>query len=181
MITRALSFIVLAVSCSLAFAADPPAPSAAPSAVQSEASIKQLLEAANVHKLIDTMMAQMETFMKSAMQQATQGRSVSARVQKDIDKRQGEMMNTLKEVLDWNKLEPMYVRVYQKTFTQQEVDGMIAFYKTPTGQALLNKMPLVLQNTMTEMQQMMKPIMERIQRMQQEVVAEIKAEKESGS
>ncbi len=74
-------------------------------------------------------------------------------------------------------LEPMYVRVYQKSFTQGEVDGMIAFYKTPAGQAVINKMPVVMQNTMNEVQQMMAPAVQRIQRMQQDVIAEMQAEK----
>ena len=85
-------------------------------------------------------------------------------------------MAILKEMFEWNKLEPMYLRVYQKSFTQQEVDGMIAFYKTPAGQAVISKMPVVMQNTMNEMQQMMGPMMQKIQRMQQDVVAEMKAE-----
>ncbi len=91
------------------------------------------------------------------------------------------MMTAMKEVLDWNKLEPMYVRVYQKSFTQEEVDGLIAFYRTPAGQALINKMPVVMQNMMTEVQQMMHPMMQAMKRMQQEVVAEIQAvKKKSG-
>jgi hypothetical protein len=79
-------------------------------------------------------------------------------------------------LLDWNKLEPMYVRIYQKTFTQQEVDGMIVFYKTPAGRAVMSKMPAAMQNTMNEMQQMMGPVVQKMQRMQQDVIAEIKAE-----
>jgi len=38
-------------------------------------------------------------------------------------------------------------------------------------------MPVVMQNTMNELQQMMQPMMQRIGRMHQEVVAEIQAEK----
>jgi hypothetical protein len=38
-------------------------------------------------------------------------------------------------------------------------------------------MPVVMQNTFTEMQKMMGPLMQRIQRTQQEIVAEIQAEK----
>jgi len=87
------------------------------------------------------------------------------------------MMTAMKEVLDWNKLEPMYVRVYQKSFTQGEVDGLIAFYSTPAGQALINKMPMVMQNTLNELQQMMQPMTQAMKRMQQEVVAEIQAAK----
>ena len=146
-----------------------------------EASIKQLLEIAQAHKLIDTMMAQMENLMKTAMDQATQGKPVSPKIQKDIDKNRSDMIAILKEELSWEKMEPLYLRVYQQSFSQEEVDGMIAFYKTPIGQALLNKMPTVMQNTMLEMQKRTGPMIQRIQRMQQEIVAEIKAEKDKGS
>jgi hypothetical protein len=123
------------------------------------------------------MMAQMDGFMKQALQQATQGQQLTPEVKRNIEKRQAEMISIFKEVLDWNKLEAMYVRVYQKSFTQPEIDNLIAMYKTPGGQTLLKKMPIVLQNTMTEMQEIMRPMMQRIQQMQQEVVAEIQAEK----
>ena len=170
-------FFLLVLCASVASAADSTSPGAANNP-PSEASIKQLLEATQAHKLIDSVMAQMDAVMKQTMQQATQGQQVPPKVQKDIDKREAEMMAALKEMLDWNKLEPMYVRVYQKSFTQSEVDGMIAFYKPPAGQAVISKMPAVMQNTMNEMQQMMGPMMQRLQKMQQEVVAELKAENE---
>ena len=175
MLKRILFLLLLSVSA--ASAAESSSPGAANNP-PSETSIKQLLEAAQARKLIDSVMAQMDTVMKQTIQQATQGQPVPAKVQKDIDKREAEMMAALKELLDWNKLEPMYVRVYQKSFTQSEVDGMIAFYKTPAGQAVISKMPAVMQNTMNEMQQMMGPMMQRLQKMQQEVVAEMKAENE---
>jgi uncharacterized coiled-coil protein SlyX len=37
-------------------------------------------------------------------------------------------------------------------------------------------MPAVMQNTIEEMQQMMGPVMQKMQKMQQDVVAEMKAE-----
>ncbi len=160
--------ILLSLSCTVAYAADN---------IPTEASIKQLLEAGQAHKLVDTIMAQMDGYMKTAIQQVTQGQQISPQIQKDIDKRISETMSGFKEILDWNKLEPMYVRVYQKSFTQGEVDGMIAFYKTPAGQAVINKMPVFMQNTMNEVQQMMAPAVQRIQRMQQDVIAEMQAEK----
>ncbi len=160
--------VVLALCCPVAYAADN---------APSEASIKQLLEVAQAHKLVDSMMAQMDSFMKNAMQQATKGQTVTPQIQKDIDKRESEMMSILKEELAWEKLEPLYMRIYQQSFTQDEVNGLVAFYKTPTGQALINKMPVVMQNTLNEMQQRMGQMMQRVQRMQQEIVAEIQAEK----
>jgi hypothetical protein len=71
----------------------------------------------------------------------------------------------------------MYVRIYQKSFNQQEIDSLIAMYKSPAGQMLLTKMPTVLQNTMGEMQQLMQPVMQRIHQMQRDVVAQMQAER----
>jgi hypothetical protein len=169
--------LLLSLCGTVAYAADAPSPgSDGASDRPSEASVKKLLETAQVHKLLDSIMAQMDTLMKQSIQQATQGQQVPPKVQKDIDKREAEMIAMLKDMLDWKKLEPLYMRVYQKSFTQQEVDGMIAFYETPAGQAVINKLPAVMQNTVNEMQEMMSPAIQKIQRMQQEVIAELKAE-----
>jgi hypothetical protein len=163
---------VLALACAIAplnaFATDQP---------PTEASIKQLLEVTQIRKLLESMMTQMDAVMKQATQQVTQGQKITPEVQKQIDKGRAESISMMKEILDWNKLEPMYVRIYQKSFSQQEIDSLVAMYKSPAGQMLLNKMPIVLQNTMGEMQQMMQPVMERIRRMQQDVVAQIQAER----
>jgi hypothetical protein len=173
--------ITLIVSSSLFLAAsvrsvDTAPPSAAKNA-PSDASINQLLETANAHKLVDSMMGQMDSIMKNALQMATQGQPVSPEIQRTFDKTRTEIVTIMKEEFTWEKLEPIYLRIYKKSFTQEEVDGMIAFYKTPAGQAVINKMPVVMQNTMAEMQAMMGPMMQRIQNMQSEVVAQVAAEK----
>jgi hypothetical protein len=168
---------ILLLCGSIAVAADNPSPaSPTPSKSPSEASVKQLLEVAQARKLVDSVMAQMDNLMEQSIAQAIQGQKIPPKVQKDIDARRVEMTGMMKELLDWSKLEPMYVRVYQKTFSQQEIDGMVVFYKTPAGQAVIGKMPAVLQSTIEEMQQLMGPVMQKMQKMQQDVVAEMKAE-----
>jgi hypothetical protein len=167
-------FLVLTLCASLLRAAENPSPGS--SAAPTEASIKQLLEVSQSRKLVDSVIAQMNNLMLQAIAQATKGQQISPKVQKDIDQRRDETVSQMKELLDWKKLEPMYVRIYQKSFTQPEIDGMIAFYKTPAGQAVITKMPAVMQNTIDEMQQLMGPVMEKIQRTQQDVAAELKAE-----
>jgi uncharacterized protein len=166
------TLFIVAACGSATFAADNPTP--APSNPPTEASIKQLLEVAQAHKLVDSVMTQMDNLMQQTIAEATKGQQIPEKVQKDIDQRRGELLALMKELLDWKKLEPMYVRIYQKTFTQQEVDGMIAFYKTPAGQAVMSKMPAAMQNTIDEMQQRMGPVMEKMQKMQRDVAAELK-------
>ena len=176
MVTRVA--VILTFCASLVYAAESPTPSPSPTAAAppTEASIKQLLEVAQSHKLADSVMLEMENLMQQTIARVTKGQTVPAKVQKDIDKRRDDLVATMKELLDWKKLEPVYVRIYQKTFTQQEVDGMIAFYKTPAGQAVIGKMPGAMQSTIDEIQGLMGPAMEKLQQMQQDIAVELKAE-----
>ena len=105
---------------------------------------------------------QMDQMMNQMMQQVTQGQTITPEVQKQIDAGRAEAMSMVKEILDWQKLEPMYIRVYQKSFTQKEVNDLIAMYHTPGAEALVNKMPVVMQNTMSEMRPLMQPILQRM-------------------
>lgn len=172
---------ILLICGSVVCAAENPSPNApAASNPPSEASIKELLQVTQVRKLVDSMMSQMDTLLLQTVAQATQGQAIPPKIQKEIDQQRAEMMGLMKDLLAWEKLEPLYVRVYQKTFTQQELDAMLAFYKTPAGAAMIAKMPAVMQNTMEEMQGLMGPVMEKMQRMQKDVAAQMKAEKNKG-
>jgi hypothetical protein len=159
--------IILSVCCLTLHAAD---------TVPSEASVQELLNLTQAQKLMDNMLPQMDSMMVNAMQQALRGQDVSPDAQKKLEKARADAMATMKEELSWTKLQPLYIRVYQKSLTQDEVNGMIAFYKSPPGQAVITKMPVIMQNTMTELQTMMGPTMQRLQKSQIDLVAEIQAD-----
>ena len=168
----AVAFLIVSLAAvSTGFTADTP---------PSEDSIKQLLDVTQAHKMVDTMNSQMQTMLKNSLQAATQGQKVTPQIQKEIDQIEQEMTSEMKDVLTWSKLEAMYIRVYQKSFSAQEVDGLIAFYRTPTGQALLTKMPIVLQNSMNEVQQMIMPMVQRMQQKQQQIATELQSQKKAG-
>jgi hypothetical protein len=41
------------------------------------------------------------------------------------------------------KIRPELVKAYSETFTDEEIDGMLAFYETPAGHAMVAKIPAV--------------------------------------
>lgn len=142
----------------------------------SEASVREMLTVAEVRKLVDSMKPQFEAFMKTSMQQAMGSRVLSPDEQKIADRMGSKMAKMMSAEMSWEKLEPLYLIIYQRSFTQEEVDGMLAFYKSPAGVALIKKMPLVMKESMDAMQQLMGPLMERIQKATEEAVAEINEE-----
>ncbi len=150
------------------------APAIADDAPASDESIRELLAITDARKLVDTVKVQVEATMKATLQQATQGKASTPERQAVLDRKQAKMEAALDETLNWDNLEPLYVRTYRASFTQDELDGMMAFYKTPAGQALIKKLPLVMQNVMAEMQDLLKPMREKIQQIQRESQQELK-------
>jgi hypothetical protein len=140
----------------------------------SDQSINQLLQLTKVDKLADSFLNQMDGAMKSALQQTTRGKTLSAEEQAIIDRQQARMISILKEELSWDKMKDLYVQVYRETFSQEEVDGLIAFYQTPVGQSFVNKQPELIKRTMAIMQQRMAPLLQKIQKMSEETAAELK-------
>jgi hypothetical protein len=45
--------------------------------------------------------------------------------------------------LAWSVLQPAFTDIYVKNFTEEQLDAIITFYKTPAGLALLTAMPTV--------------------------------------
>lgn len=43
--------------------------------------------------------------------------------------------------LGWKQMQPAFIDLYARNFTDAELDAIVAFYKTPAGIALLSKMP----------------------------------------
>ena len=150
------------------------APAIASDAPPSDQSIREFLELTNAHQLIDTVKAQVDTIMAGAMHQATQGKPVTPEKQAILDKMQAKMTTVLNDMLNWDSLQAMYLRIYKASFTQSELDGIIKFYKTRAGQAMVKKMPVVMQHVMTETMDLMKPMQEKIAQIQRETIQELK-------
>ncbi len=139
-----------------------------------EQSIRKLLTVTDARKILDTMMAQFDGSIEAGMQQALQGRTVTPDQQKMMENMRHNIMKIFKEELSWESLEPIYIQAYRDSFTQKEIDGMLAFYNSQAGQAMIKKMPVVMQNTMVLMQKRMGPFLQKIQKMEQETIDEIK-------
>ena len=144
-----------------------------PAAPPSDQSINQLLQLTKVDQHMDSVFIQMEGAMKASLQQVTKGKPLSAAEQAVLDRQQAKMTGLMKEELSWEKMKDLYVQAYRETFSQEEIDGLIAFYQTPVGQSFVSKQPELTKRTMTIMQQRMAPMMQRIQKMSQENALEL--------
>jgi uncharacterized protein len=140
----------------------------------SDASIRELLELTNAQQMIAGMKGQMTTMMNAASQNATRGQTVTPERQAILDRMADKMSGVVTDMLNWDVLLPIYLRTYRDSFTQDEINGAIKFYKSAAGQAYVKKMPLAMQNVMREMQDFMKPVQEKMLAIQKESIQELK-------
>jgi hypothetical protein len=139
-------------------------------------TIAEMLVVTKAQSMIESVYKNVDDMMKGALDQAM------AEAPGDTDDKRAfaesvsrKMVAIMREEMSWETMRPMYQRIYGDSFTQEELLGVLDFYKTPAGQAMIDKMPVVMQKTMAEMQQRMGPMMQRLQRAMQESVEEAKA------
>jgi len=149
-------------------------PIAASAEPASEASVRQLLEVTGARKLIEGIKDQTESRIRESIRMASQGRTLSVRQQAAVDHYVEGATSIVGAEIAWEKLEPMQIRLYRETFSEDEVNGMIDIYATPTGQALLRKMPTLLNRVMEEMQRITSAMQPKLQKLEQDVIAEMR-------
>jgi uncharacterized protein len=141
----------------------------------SEESIDRLLADAKVEKLLDTMLVNVDQVMRRSMEASMQGQQLSPEQRRAIDATAATFVQVMREEMTWDKLRPLYVQIYQESFTQEEIDGLIAFYESPAGVAFVEKMPVVMQKSMSLMQSRMAPMMEKMKAAMKDAIAKPKA------
>jgi uncharacterized protein len=132
--------------------------------VGSVASAQQLTKRDKVERILtltrvsgDAITAQIKNMMTAAMPSAMPPEQ-KARMQ-EANQKIETLMKTVAE-----KMRPLYVDLYAETFTDQEIDGMLAFYESTAGKAMIDKQPLIMSKVMAA-------LMPEIQRLAKEAAA----------
>ena len=176
MIVRIASFVLgCLLAMGTAFAQDTEN-AVPPEARASQESIHHLLDIMEAQKVVQTMSEQMDSFYKGIVNKMLDGKQLTPEQTQEIEQRRVKVQAMFKEMFAWPNMEQYYLKVYAETFTQAEIDGMTAFYSSPTGQAVIAKMPLAVKNSMLEIQQRMQSLMPQVQQMAKETAEQIKAD-----
>jgi uncharacterized protein len=141
----------------------------------SQASIRQLFEVMHSSKLLDAYVTQIDGTVRASMQQAFAGQQPTPKQQKIMETLGHNIASLVKEELNWASFEPMMIEVYRNTFSQHEVDGMLRFYRSEAGQAVIAKLPTAMQQTMASMQSHVRTLTPKIMQLEKDSAAQLKA------
>lgn len=149
---RLLPLALLCAGAAPAFAAPP-----------SEAQLDRLFAALDMPRLVDRIVAQAEQGAAIGAERAI-GPDPTPEARASMQRLLDRQHDALRTMLAWDRLGPMYRRIYARTFTAEEVDAMIAFYGSDTGRGILAKLPQAMQLAADEMRPMIEETVDRMQR-----------------
>jgi hypothetical protein len=141
----------------------------APAALADEASknakIEEMLRMTNASQMIGQVFEQMKAMEAAQLSKM----DIPPDKRQAADQIQQKVIQLLQDALSWEKLKPKMIEIYASTFTEEEIDGILGFYKSPAGQAMLQKMPQLVQRSMAMTQQMAQEILPQVQKLLQDL------------
>ncbi|WP_184409292.1 DUF2059 domain-containing protein [Xanthomonas sp. 3075] len=138
----------------------------------SDADVNRLLAASRAQTMLDTMLPQIEAMQQQQFAQLTAQRQLDADQQAQLQRIQERTRQTVRKALSWSELRPMYVDIYKRSFSREDVLAMAEFYESSAGQSLLDKTPALTQNLMGAIQQKMLPLFADLQKDLEKIVNE---------
>jgi len=123
---------------------------------------------------VDQMMKQMMDQMQSGVREQLKSLNLPAQASSDVIEANKRILAVLFDKMTWDKIKAPVAKIYADTLTEEEVEGAVAFYKSPVGQSLLQKTPLLLQRSMAFGQQVGGDTMPEVMKIMQELQSKYK-------
>jgi uncharacterized protein len=141
--------------------------------------IRKMFEVMHIRDQMNVIMQQVSQQMRSMEHEQTRKRD-SKVTDEDLAKLDAISDEVLKSFSFDGLLDDM-IPVYQKHLSKSDVDAMVGFYSTPTGQKILKEMPAMTSEGMQAMQPRLRKMMDdasaRIDKMMQEQMEDKKQAK----
>ncbi|MCR6664248.1 MAG: DUF2059 domain-containing protein [Luteimonas sp.] len=127
------------------------------------AKIDRLLEVVRAKDMTDGLLVQFGQMQQEMMAQAAAGHALDEERKARLDAIITKSDQQVREILAWESLLPLYRDIYTQTFSNEDIDAMLEFYSSPSGQRVLDRMPELMQNTMAAVQRLILPMLQQME------------------
>ena len=144
------------------------------SAPATKEDIEHYLNVMHAHE----MMAQMADSMSKPMHEMVHQQYLKDKdkLPADFEDRMNKMMDAMFKEMPWDQMLDAEVPIYQKHLTKGDVNALIAFYSSPTGQKMMRELPEIMSETMESIIPLIQKEVENIRgRLEQEFAQALNA------
>ncbi len=128
----------------------------------SEASVREMLRITQAEQDYQDSMVQVQTHVLRLLEERMTTMPAKINTAR-LRTFQANLVATLLEESSWDKMEQDYIHLYQHTFSQTEVDGMLTFYQSDIGRALVAKTPQLTRKSMEMATERLKQALPRVE------------------
>src|SRR5205807_6253451 len=138
--------ILITAALCLAFCLSGLAQQNASDAPATKEDVQKYLDAMHYHD----MMKQMVEAMAKPMHQMLHEQFMQDRdkLPADFETRMNKIMDDMLNSMPFDEMMEAMIPAYQKHFTKGDIDSLVAFYSSPTGQKILREMPAIMADSM---------------------------------
>jgi hypothetical protein len=132
------------------------------------AKVQEMLDLLHIDRTMDQLMTLLQKQATAATNAQMSSSGASADQKARVDAFQKQLFDYIDSQLSWKSMQADYVDMYAQTFTEDEIDGMLAFYKSPAGTAMIAKTPELTQKSSAMAQKKLLAVAPQIQKMIQD-------------
>ena len=136
-------------------------------------SVDSLLVAAKLGASIDSMAKNVDRNIRHAAEQGIAPAKLTPADEKILSDLRTQLQGLIKQELSWDKIKDIFEKAYAETYTQDEINGLTAFYNSPLGQVFAEKQAEITVKTGGLLQRRMMGVMVKVQGSARESIGQI--------
>ncbi len=137
--------------------------SARADAVSKTRKVHEMLTAMHLEETTNRLEQAQEERIESMSQQQLAGLVLDGDQKKSYSEFREKVVALLRGAASWKALEPDILKLYSDAYSEEEIDGILAFYRTPVGRTMLAKTPQLTDQSIAISQRRMADLAPRIQ------------------
>src|SRR5260370_42647590 len=127
-----------------------------------DAKVEELLTLMKIEQMQKQMMDNMRQMVANQLK-SQPGADTPAAQEKEK-----KMFDLIAQKTSWQSMKSDYIKMYSDTYNDPEIDGILLFYRSPAGKAMVDKQPPMLTKMSSIMQGKMAEITPEIQKIMME-------------
>lgn len=139
------------------------------------AKILEYFQLSEVERTMNQSVQQMLAAMRNGFMQQITDVKLNPEQEKVVAQFHTRIGKIMSDAIAWDKIKDEYIDLFAKNFTEEEIDGINAFYRTPIGKAMIQKLPVLMQKGSELGQRRMQAYMPELQRAIGQLIDEVRA------
>ncbi len=138
-------------------------------------SIREVFKETHLRGLMGSALEQVKPNISAQLERELAGKPLNEKQRQIIEESSQQRVALMQQALDWELLEPKLIAAYREAFTQHDIDQMLVFYRSPTGQKAISRQPQIMQQVGQFTMERVTAITPQLQQLQREMMQKVRA------